>query len=148
MLDEADAHQLFQNVADYYWSADSDPDVPESVRLVVRLWNFLTEVSIDGVNDYLWNYCHSLNVLQKIHAALQAIHADELCALLEAGVCSDKMEQVGEFWCDADAQQWAAQFCNPQSLTFEQINRMSMQLAYPLASELVAAYIRSHRSDF
>lgn len=156
LLDEADAHQLFQNVSDHYLAMAGDSytnvdgvkDIPPNVRIVWCLWKFLAEVSGGGVNDYLWNHCFKLMELQEIHDALLALDAVEMLDLLETGIRIALDENCGEFLDDSGAKEWAQKFEKKFDIDSEELDQRSGKLAYPTMSEIVAKFIRLHRSEF
>ncbi len=155
MLDEADAHQLFQNVADHYLKCAANSfeyveqlsSAPPSARLIWRLWIFLAEVSGSGVCDYLWNHCLSLQELQEIHGALDKVQAVDMRRLLEAGIRSSLDQNIGEFLDQLGAKEWAAQFSTIEGLSDDELNDKSYEVAYPLCSEIIASYIRGHQFE-
>lgn len=153
-LQETEAHQLFQNVADHYqgcegfFGAPADINVPTEVRLVCRLWFFLAEIGGGGINDYLWNHCFNLAALQQVQADLREIGALELLDLLEAGICISLESSCGEFLEDEGARVWASQFRNKLNLSPEQLDALSLAAAYPGGSEIIARFIRVNRTLF
>ena len=148
--------QLFQNATTHYLAmagndfgkVDELQAVPESVRLVWRLSLFLNEVASGGVLDYLWNYCHRLADIQEAHAALKTIGAREVLDLVETGIRISADECCGEFLEDVGAMEWAQKFDRKSNLDATALNLRTMDVAYALASESVAEFIRKHRAEF
>jgi hypothetical protein len=154
-LEEPDAHELFQNVAEHYHGCVGgylgdleDEDVPSPVRVVCRLWFFLAEIGGGGVNDYLWNHCFSLRTLRQVHADLAAIGATELRSLLETGIRMALDSNIGEFLEDPGAREWARGFKKSMEISPEELDDLSMAGAYPTGSEIVATFIRQNIREF
>jgi hypothetical protein len=154
-VSEPDAHQLFQDVAEHYHSCVGgylggveDDDVPREVRVVCRLWYFLAEIGGGGINDYLWNQCFRLRVLQQVHADLTEIGATGLTSLLESGIRVALNANMGEFLEDAGAREWAGQFLQAPEISPGDLDSLSSRAAYPEGSEIVARYIRQNRTAF
>lgn len=154
-LEEAEAHQLFQDVEDHYHGCVGgflgdveDQDVPREVRVVCRLWFFLAEIGGGGVRDYLWNHCSKLRTLQQIHADLMTVEAHELRVLLEAGIKFTYVGNSGEFLEDPGAPEWAREFQNTTGVESDDLDALSEAAAYPEGSVIVANYIRRNVEKF
>jgi hypothetical protein len=156
LLDQVQAHQLFENVTEHYLSlaghrfdhVDQLASVPTPVRVVWCLWMFLADVGGNGVRDYLWNHCHSWSELREVHQALVTVGADDLRVLLESCISLSLGRDVTDFLGQGAVKEWAAQFPPIISFDLDEINSRSIDLAYPTASEIVASYIRKHRQEF
>ena len=152
LLAEADAHQLFQNVAEHclaqaggdHGRVASLPHLPPEAKAIWQLWCFLAEVAGNGAWDYLCNHCSSLVELQEVHAALQLIGADEMRELLEYGIQRANEQGCGEFLEQSAAKAWAGRFASTLSMNDEELNTASMEAAHPGGSEIAANFIRNN----
>jgi Domain of unknown function (DUF4375) len=155
-LDEVEAHQLCENASGHYLAmagnnfsnTDAVEAVPSNVRIVWCLWIFLSQIGGCGVHDYLWNHCFKLADVQEVHNALRAVDAIEMLDLLETGIRIAFDENCGEFLDDPGAREWAQKFEKKIDLDTEELDRRSWELADPVMTEIVARFIRLHRSEF
>lgn len=155
-LAEPDAHELFQLVTDHYLAcADNDWErieviegTPPEVKIVWRLWLFLAGVGGGGVCDHLWNHCHRLADLKQVHHDLQRVNAVSMLSLVESAIRLTLDTSYGEYLDDEGAADWSAQFTCDATTTADDLNRLSMDVAYPECSEIVAAFVRANARVF
>lgn len=156
ILNEPNAHLLFQEVANHYLACAGNSfenterleAATSEVALVWRLWLFLASIGGGGVCDFLANHCFTLKQLQSAHADLATVGAGQMRELLEAAIRLTVDTNYGEYLDDSGAREWSTHFFRKPSLSAEELNSKSMQLAAPATSEVVAAFIRTNRHRF
>jgi hypothetical protein len=142
--------QLFDNVYPSPQSIESRTDIPASAKVAWYLWQFAMDVSSSGIPDYLLNHCPSVKQMMLTHRALKTVQAVELLVLLEAAIpfVNEISKPYGEFSA-FPLHEWFDQFqINPLWTDLEQISEPSWKLAAEPLTKSVAAYLRSHRSEF
>lgn len=156
LLDEANDHQLLQNVYEHLfgllgdqWHPLENIDLLEAVPVAARrawyVWWFEAEVGGSGISGWLVDHAPAASVIIGSHEALTAMGARDALELLEAGM-APAQEWDAPFLQSPHAS-WFGQFPgNPKWPNFEVIDPASFTVCAIALSTIAADYLRQHRS--
>lgn len=141
--------KLFENVYPSPQTIEKRADIPASAKIAWHLWEFSMGASSSGIPDYLLNHCQSAEQIMLTHSALRTVQAYELLDLLEAAIpLVYEISKLYGVFSVFPSHEWFHQFqVNPLYPELEKISEPSWNLAAAPFSKLVAAYLRSHRSE-